>query len=170
MHICDIFANWRTTFSFEFFPPKNDAAAEQLYRNIAELEALHPSFVSVTYGAGGAGRQLTNDLGRAPETRHRLRPDSAPDLRVSQRGGNRRHSGPLRGTWHLERPRPERRRAEESRRITTGARTRLSAPPTWSRTSRSSTRAGRIPTRAGSASAWRAFPKAIPPRPTAPWK
>ncbi len=62
MHICDIFANWRTTFSFEFFPPKNDAAAEQLYRNIAELEALHPSFVSVTYGAGGAGRQLTHDL------------------------------------------------------------------------------------------------------------
>ena len=62
MHICDIFANWRTTFSYEFFPPKNDAAAEHLYSNIAELEALHPSFVSVTYGAGGSTRQRTHDL------------------------------------------------------------------------------------------------------------
>jgi methylenetetrahydrofolate reductase (NADPH) len=62
MHICDIFANWRTTVSYEFFPPRNDVAAEQLYRNIAELEALHPSFVSVTYGAGGSTRQRTHDL------------------------------------------------------------------------------------------------------------
>ena len=44
MHIQDIFANWRTTFSFEFMPPKNDVAAEQLFGTIAELETLHPSF------------------------------------------------------------------------------------------------------------------------------
>lgn len=62
MHISDIFATWRTTFSFEFFPPKTDAASEQLYRSIAELETLCPSFVSVTYGAGGSTRQRTHDL------------------------------------------------------------------------------------------------------------
>ena len=62
MHIDDIFAQNRTTFSFEFFPPKDDEAAEQLYRSIAELEPLKPNFVSVTYGAGGSTRQLTHDL------------------------------------------------------------------------------------------------------------
>src|SRR5437879_6292475 len=62
MHICDIFAAHRTTFSFEFFPPKTDEASEQLYQTISELEALQPSFVSVTYGAGGSTRQRTHDL------------------------------------------------------------------------------------------------------------
>jgi methylenetetrahydrofolate reductase (NADPH) len=62
MHICDIFAAHRTTFSFEFFPPKTDEASEQLYQNISELETLQPSFVSVTYGAGGSTRQRTHDL------------------------------------------------------------------------------------------------------------
>lgn len=61
MHICDIFAQHRTTFSFEFMPPKTDKAAEQLLLTIRELETLHPSFVSVTYGAGGSTRQRTHD-------------------------------------------------------------------------------------------------------------
>lgn len=62
MHIRDIFQRDSTTFSFEFFPPKTDEASEQLYQNIAELESLRPSFVSVTYGAGGSTRQRTHDL------------------------------------------------------------------------------------------------------------
>jgi len=62
MHIRDIFAQYSTTFSFEFFPPKTDEASEDLYRNIAELESLQPSFVSVTYGAGGSTRERTHDL------------------------------------------------------------------------------------------------------------
>ncbi len=62
MHIRDIFASDQTTVSFEFFPPKTAADAEALYENIAHLEALQPSFVSVTYGAGGSTRQLTHDL------------------------------------------------------------------------------------------------------------
>ena len=62
MHINDIFASDLTTVSFEFFPPKTAADAEALYENIALLEALQPSFVSVTYGAGGSTRQLTHDL------------------------------------------------------------------------------------------------------------
>jgi methylenetetrahydrofolate reductase (NADPH) len=62
MHIGDIFASERTTVSFEFFPPKTAADSQALYENIALLEALRPSFVSVTYGAGGTTRQLTHDL------------------------------------------------------------------------------------------------------------
>ncbi|MGB0768914.1 MAG: methylenetetrahydrofolate reductase [NAD(P)H], partial [Phycisphaeraceae bacterium] len=62
MHIADVFAKHPTTFSFEFFPPKSEAAAEALYESIAELKRLKPSFVSVTYGAGGSTRQRTHDL------------------------------------------------------------------------------------------------------------
>src|SRR5438445_10162938 len=62
MHIQDIFRDHRTTFSFEFFPPKTDAAWEELFVNIAHLQALQPSFVSVTYGAGGSTRERTHDL------------------------------------------------------------------------------------------------------------
>ena len=40
-----------TTFSFEFFPPKTDKASDELFETIAQLQALQPSFVSVTYGA-----------------------------------------------------------------------------------------------------------------------
>ncbi|MFA6241253.1 MAG: methylenetetrahydrofolate reductase [NAD(P)H] [Candidatus Hydrogenedentales bacterium] len=62
MHIQDIFAARSTTFSFEFFPPKTPVSAEDLFLTIADLEPLKPSFVSVTYGAGGSTRELTHDL------------------------------------------------------------------------------------------------------------
>src|SRR5438874_8988781 len=62
MHIQDIFRQHRTTFSFEFFPPKTDEASEELFANIARLQELKPSFVSVTYGAGGSTRERTHDL------------------------------------------------------------------------------------------------------------
>jgi methylenetetrahydrofolate reductase (NADPH) len=62
MHIRDIFREHATTFSFEFFPPKSAEGAEELFVNIAQLQALKPSFVSVTYGAGGSTRELTHDL------------------------------------------------------------------------------------------------------------
>lgn len=61
-HIADIFKEHRTTLSFEFFPPKSAEAAEALYKAISQLEPLKPTFVSVTYGAGGTTRQLTHDL------------------------------------------------------------------------------------------------------------
>jgi methylenetetrahydrofolate reductase (NADPH) len=62
MHIQDIFAQHSPTFSFEFFPPQTDKASEELFRNIASLQELQPSFVSVTYGAGGSTRDRTHDL------------------------------------------------------------------------------------------------------------
>ena len=62
MDIRDYFIQRRTTFSFEFFPPRSEAGAEELFQHIAQLEQLRPTFVSVTYGAGGSTRQLTHDL------------------------------------------------------------------------------------------------------------
>src|SRR5688500_15336067 len=59
--ISDLLAAGRT-FSFEFFPPKTDGAQLSLGRAIAELEPLGPSFVSVTYGAGGSTRQRTREV------------------------------------------------------------------------------------------------------------
>ena len=51
-----------TTFSFEFFPPKNDAEQATLVRTLRDLEPLHPAFVSVTYRGGRVSRQRTHDL------------------------------------------------------------------------------------------------------------
>jgi len=62
MHAQDIFAKQSPTFSFEFFPPKTEESSQALYETISELEAHEPDFVSVTYGAGGSTRELTNDL------------------------------------------------------------------------------------------------------------
>lgn len=62
MHITDILDSPKPSLSFEFFPPRAAAAWEELYETIRDLEALSPSFVSVTYGAGGSTRELTHDL------------------------------------------------------------------------------------------------------------
>jgi methylenetetrahydrofolate reductase (NADPH) len=49
-------------FSFEFFPPKTDEGVRQLFEAISHLRELEPTFVSVTYGAGGSVRTRTVDL------------------------------------------------------------------------------------------------------------
>jgi methylenetetrahydrofolate reductase (NADPH) len=59
--IADLLAAGRT-FSFEFFPPRTEGGWLTLGRTIAELEVLHPSFVSVTYGAGGSTRAKTHEV------------------------------------------------------------------------------------------------------------
>jgi methylenetetrahydrofolate reductase (NADPH) len=61
MRIADLLARGRT-YSFEFFPPKNEEAQLQLTSTITELAPLKPSFFSVTYGAGGSTRTRTRDV------------------------------------------------------------------------------------------------------------
>jgi methylenetetrahydrofolate reductase (NADPH) len=59
--ISDLLSAGRT-FSFEFFPPRTEGAQLSLGRTIAELEPLQPSFVSITYGAGGSTRERTHQV------------------------------------------------------------------------------------------------------------
>ena len=59
--ISDLLAQGRT-LSFEFFPPKSPAGVENLKQTVAELAPTRPSFMSVTYGAGGSTRDLTAEL------------------------------------------------------------------------------------------------------------
>ena len=62
MRICDCFRSGEPVFSFEFFPPKSPDDFEKLFKTVNRLARLRPSFVSVTYGAGGSTRLLTVDL------------------------------------------------------------------------------------------------------------
>ena len=59
MKITEFYKKQKHTFSFEFFPPKTDEAEQKLYETVAQLKDLHPSFVSVTYGAMGTTRANT---------------------------------------------------------------------------------------------------------------
>jgi methylenetetrahydrofolate reductase (NADPH) len=58
----DVLAAGQRTFSFEFFPPRTPDDDRLLWQTIRELEPLHPSFVSVTYGAGGSTRDHTIEI------------------------------------------------------------------------------------------------------------
>jgi methylenetetrahydrofolate reductase (NADPH) len=62
MRIINCFNTDHPVFSFEFFPPKTDDGVRSLFSTVEDLAELHPSFVSVTYGAGGSTRALTVDL------------------------------------------------------------------------------------------------------------
>src|SRR5690242_1727363 len=57
--IGDLVRGSEPTFSFEFFPPKTAEGERHLWQAIRELEPLRPSFVSITYGAGGSTRDTT---------------------------------------------------------------------------------------------------------------
>ncbi len=62
MRFPDLLKQHRATFSFEFFPPKTDEAVPQLMERATQLAQLRPSFVSVTYGAGGSTRDRTREV------------------------------------------------------------------------------------------------------------
>jgi methylenetetrahydrofolate reductase (NADPH) len=62
MQVKEILKGSKTTFSFEFFPPKTTSGWEKLFLTIADLIPLKPSWVSVTYGTGGSTRENTHNL------------------------------------------------------------------------------------------------------------
>jgi methylenetetrahydrofolate reductase (NADPH) len=62
MRIPDILRADEPSFSFEFFPPKTDEAASDLWTAVTQLERLEPDFVSVTYGAAGSTRDGTIEV------------------------------------------------------------------------------------------------------------
>ncbi len=62
MKITDIFTASEHTFSFEFYPPKDEISAVDFGINVGQLLKLDPSFVSVTYGAGGSSQERTFTL------------------------------------------------------------------------------------------------------------
>ncbi|HEB74281.1 MAG TPA: methylenetetrahydrofolate reductase [NAD(P)H], partial [Candidatus Desulfofervidus auxilii] len=62
MRVKDILNATKISFSFEFFPPKTDTGWKQLFDTISELMLLKPSYVNVTYGAGGSTRDRTYNL------------------------------------------------------------------------------------------------------------
>lgn len=64
MKISELLKRDGPCFSFEFFPPKDEAGFEELFRTVGLLRLLQPTFVSVTYGAGGSTRSKTLDLVR----------------------------------------------------------------------------------------------------------
>jgi methylenetetrahydrofolate reductase (NADPH) len=62
MRIVEMYRPGTPVVSFEFFPPKTDHGVENLYHTVEALKPCRPSFVSVTYGAGGSTRDLTVEL------------------------------------------------------------------------------------------------------------
>ncbi|HEY1684055.1 MAG TPA: methylenetetrahydrofolate reductase [NAD(P)H] [Tepidisphaeraceae bacterium] len=62
MRIDELLARGKPAVSFEFFPPKTEAGFASLFQTINALRPLNPSYVSVTYGAGGSTRQKTVEL------------------------------------------------------------------------------------------------------------
>ncbi len=57
--VADLLSSGRTTYSFEFFPPRTPEDSERLWQTLDHLQPLGPDFVSVTYGANGSNRDRT---------------------------------------------------------------------------------------------------------------
>ncbi|MDP9016725.1 MAG: methylenetetrahydrofolate reductase [NAD(P)H] [Candidatus Eremiobacteraeota bacterium] len=64
MRISEALRTRRPFFSFEFFPPQDDAGMQDLFDTIATLGSLRPAYVSITYGAGGSTRARTIDISK----------------------------------------------------------------------------------------------------------
>jgi methylenetetrahydrofolate reductase (NADPH) len=72
MRIDKLLADAGPVFSFEFFPPKTEQGERNLYAALGELRELEPSFVSVTYGAGGSTRERTIEIVKRIKREHGL--------------------------------------------------------------------------------------------------
>ena len=64
MKLTNLFNNDKLTLSFEVFPPKTDTAFESVKHATEEIAKLRPSFMSVTYGAGGGTSKYTLDIAK----------------------------------------------------------------------------------------------------------
>lgn len=79
MKISELFGKGKCVFSFEVFPPKKDMPCDTIYGTLDSLKALEPSFISVTYGAGGSdGNNITCKI--ASHIKHDLGIESAAHL------------------------------------------------------------------------------------------
>ena len=73
MRIDQVLGLGKPAISFEFFPPKTDAGFGQLFQTVSDLHPLHPTYVSVTYGAGGSTRERTVQLVERIQRESRIR-------------------------------------------------------------------------------------------------
>ena len=64
MKLTEIIKQEKLSLSFEVFPPKTNSAFESVKNAVEEIAALHPAFMSVTYGAGGGTSQYTLDIAK----------------------------------------------------------------------------------------------------------
>ena len=81
------------TVSFEFFPPGDEAMAQQLWQSVQRLAPLRPSFVSVTYGADGSTRTRTHEFVQSVLKETSLTGRAALDLRGRLARGSAGHCG-----------------------------------------------------------------------------
>src|SRR3984893_16343994 len=76
MHIKDMLAeaekSGRPTFSFEFFPPKTAQGVQNLYDRMDRMHDLGPTFIDITWGAGGQRSRLTSEMVNAAQTHYGL--------------------------------------------------------------------------------------------------
>ena len=62
----------RPSFSFEFFPPKTAQGVQNLYDRMDRMHNLGPSFIDITWGAGGSLAQLTLDMVKVAQSQYGL--------------------------------------------------------------------------------------------------
>src|SRR3954465_11573070 len=86
----------RPLFSFELFPPKDEAQSRQLWQTVRELESLGADFVSVTYGASGSTRERTIEATQAIALNTTLRTVAHLTCASQSREQLRRGAGPPR--------------------------------------------------------------------------
>jgi len=73
LRISELYQQKKPVISFEIFPPKREADVESIYQVLEEMAALSPDFISVTYGAGGAGSvNKTAEIAGVIEGTHRI--------------------------------------------------------------------------------------------------
>ena len=72
MKISEIIKSGKLSVSFEVFPPKTDLGFESVERAVLEIAALSPSFMSVTYGAGGGTSKYTLEIAKEIKEKYKV--------------------------------------------------------------------------------------------------